>query len=150
MAATARNRLPFSALLLVLAWGLPLHADRAADIRTQLGNISTSLASADPSDAMEPFDKSYANYEKLSEDFAGLAVFQIENEVDVTDEEDTADGAKIVINWALTLTDLGTNRTDHRTAVINARLVLKGGKWKIVEFSPIAIFNPLPYWNTKP
>ena len=132
----------------MLCAGSTMRADSAADIRTQLGVVATSLAAANPSDAMSPFDKSYPNYEKLSQYFQGLTVFQIENEVDVTDEEDTADGANVTITWALTLTDLSTNRTDRRTAEINARLILKDGKWKIVEFAPISIFNPLPRWNS--
>ncbi len=137
-------------MLIVLSAGSPLLADRAADVRTLIGNVATSLTSGNPADAMAPFDKSYVNYEKLSGYFQGLTNFQIENEVDVTDEQDTEDGAKLTIAWALTLTDLTTNRTDQRAGEINVRLVLKGGKWKIVEFSPIEIFNPLPKRDAKP
>ena len=135
---------------LVLLGGSTLLANQAADIRTQLSNVATSLASANVPDALAAFDPSCPNYEKLSAYFQGLTNFQIENEVDVTDEEDTPDSAKLTVSWALTLTDLATNRTDHRTAELNVRLVRKGRKWKIVEFSPIDIFNPLLKWNTKP
>ena len=144
MAATGLSRRAAVALLMMIAAGSPLYGDRAADIRTQIGTIATSLALGNASEALSPFDKSYASYEKLSEYFQGLTAFQIENEVDVTDEEGAEDSAKITIMWTLTLTDLTTNRTDRRTAEINARLVMKGGKWKIVEFAPISIFNPLP------
>jgi hypothetical protein len=100
---------------------------------------------------MEPFDKSYANYDKLSGYFQGLTVFQVDNEVDVTDEDDTSDTeTKVTANWSITLTDRSTNRTDHRAADINIRFVLKGRKWKIVDFSPIDIFNPLTKWDSKP
>ncbi len=130
--------------------GSPLLADRAADIRSQISHIATSLASGDVEDALDPFDKSCASYDKLSGYFQGLTVFQIENGVDVTDEDDTSDTqTKVTVNWAITLTDRSSNRTDHRTADINIRLVLKGRKWKIVDFSPIDIFNPLTKWDSK-
>lgn len=138
--------LPAAALLLLVR--SPLLADRAADIRTQISYVATALTSGNAADALTPFEKSSANYEKLSGYFQGLTVYQIENEVDITDEDDTkSTETKVTVDWALTLTDLATNRTDRRTAEINVRLVLKDGKWKIAEFSPIDIFNPLPKWH---
>ena len=92
---------------------------------------------------MTPFDKSFPKYEKLSDYFVGLAsAFQIDNEVSVTDEEDTDTETKLTVNWTLTLTNLVTNYTERRTADINVRLVLKSGTWKIVDFTPIDMFNP--------
>ncbi len=88
------------------------------------------------------FDKSCSNYQKLTEYFQGLAAFQIENEVDVTDEQDTATDTKLTVNWTLTLTDLGSNSTERRSGDVNIRLLQKDGKWKIVDFSPIDLFNP--------
>jgi len=151
MAAIApRTQFLTTALLLIFP-GSPLLADRAAEVRSQISHIATSLASGNAEDAMEPFDKSFASYDKLSGHFQGLTVFQIENEVDVTDEDDTSDTeTKVTVNWSITLTDLSTNRTDHRAADINMRLVLKDRKWKIVDFSPIDIFNPLAKWGSKP
>lgn len=129
----------------------PLLADRGADIRSQISHIATSLAFGNAADALTSFDKSYPNYEKLSDYFQGLAAFQIENEVDVSDEEDTSDvETKVTISWTLTLTDLATNRTNRRNADINIRFVLERGKWKIVEFAPIDIFSPLVKWNSRP
>ena len=150
MAVIALSRLRTAALLLVLSAGSPLLADRAADLRTQLGVIATALGSANPSEAMAPFDKACPNYEKISGYFQALTAYQIENEVDVKDEQDSGDSSQLTVTWALTLTDLASNRTDHRSDDINVRMLLKKGKWKIVEFSPINIFNPLPKWDTKP
>ena len=148
MAAIARKAPLVTAALLLLS-GSPLLADRAGDIRSQISYVATSLASGSAADALGPFDKSYASYEKLSGYFQGLTVFQIQNEVDVTDEDDTSETeSKVTISWAMTLTDPTIDRTDRRTAEINVRVLLKGGKWKIVEFSPIDIFNPLTKWGS--
>ena len=92
---------------------------------------------------MSPFDKSFKDYEKLGSYFDGLTnAFQLVNEVKVADEEDTETETKLTVDWTMTLTDLGLGYTEHRTGEINVRLVLKNGKWQIVDFSPIEMFNP--------
>lgn len=131
-----------AALLLALAAAPLLRADRAADVRAQISDIATALTAGNPADAMAPFDKSFPNYEKLSNYFQGLNGFQVDNEVDVIDEQDTDTETKLTVSWTLTLSDLGTDVTERRTGDINVRLVLKDGKWKIVDFSPISLFNP--------
>ena len=65
-----------------------------------------------------------------------------ESEIEFVDEQDTDTDIKLVINWTLTLTDFGTDVTERRTSDVDVRLLLKDGKWKIVEFSPLTIFNP--------
>ncbi len=127
---------------LALMFAMPLDGDRAADARAQISHIATALTSGDPADAMTPFDKSFPDYQKLSDYFQGLSASQIENEVDVLDEDDTEAETKLTVNWTLTLTDRATSATERRSAEINVRLVPKNGKWKIVGFSPIRIFNP--------
>lgn len=120
----------------------PLYGDRAADVRASVSYVATALTSGNASDAMTPFDKSFPNYEKLSNYFQGLSAYQINNEVNVLDEQDTDTDSKVVVNWTLTLTDLGTDATERRVGEIHVHLALKGGKWKIVDFSPISLFNP--------
>ena len=87
MAATAVKRRLFAAAVL-LSFAGPLLADRASDVRSQISYVATSLASGSAADALTPFDKSCSNYQKISDYFQGLTVYQIENEVDVTDEDD--------------------------------------------------------------
>ncbi len=138
-------------MLMVLAGAPSLRADRAADIRAQLSYVATSLTAGNATDAMGPFDKSFSNYNKLSSYFQGLsAAFQVDNEVDVIDEQDMDASSNLTITWTLTLTDLGTDATERRTQDINVRLVLKDGKWKIVDFSPISLFNPQHKLAPKP
>lgn len=131
------------ALLLLASFGQTLFADRADDVRSQISYIATSLASGNATDAMVPFDKSYVNYDKLRGYFDGLTSFVVENEVDVTDEQDTDTDTKLTINWTLTLIDRSTNQTERRTGDIEVRFVLKNRKWKIVDLAPIEIFDPL-------
>jgi hypothetical protein len=116
---------------------------KASDARSQLEVIATALTTGNPVQAMTPFDKSYPNYDKLSNYFSGLTnAFQIVNEIDVTGEEDTRTETKLTVSWTITLSDLGTNYTEQRQADVNVRLMLKDRKWKIVDFGPIAIFDP--------
>ncbi len=128
--------------LALVALSRPIRADRTADVRADLGSIATALSAANPADAMTPFDKSFPDYDKLANYFQGLNAFQVQNEVDIVDEQDTGTETKLTVDWTLTLTDLGTNSTERRTGEINVRLVSKKGKWKIVDFSPISLFNP--------
>jgi len=128
---------------MLVSFGSSALADRADDVRTQISHIATSLTAGNVTDAMVPFDKSYGNYDQLKNDFLGLTSFQIENEIDVTDEQDTDTGANLTVTWMITLTDRSTNQTEHRTADLEVRLVLKNRKWKIVGFTPIDIFSPL-------
>jgi len=120
-----------------------MRADRPASVRAQISYIGTALTAGNAADAMVPFDKSFTDYERLRGYFLGLNAFQVENEFDIVDEQDTADDSKLTVTWNLTLTDFGSDRTERRSADINIRLVLKNGKWKIVDFAPIDIFNPL-------
>lgn len=118
-------------------------ADQAGDVRSQLEVVATALSAGNPANAMSPFDKSYANYDKLSGYFDGLtSAFRIVNEIDVVDEEDSAPETKVTVHWTITLTDLGMNYTVRRECDINARLVPERGKWKIVDFGPIWVFDP--------
>ena len=114
-------------------------------MRSQLEVIAAALTAGNPAEAISPFDKSFANYDKLSNYFGGLtSAFQIVNEVDVTDETDSAAETKVTVNWTITLSDLATNYTERRMGEINVRLVRKNGKWKIADFTPINIFDPQP------
>lgn len=140
MAVIGRSALAFCVLIAVPAW-----ADQAADVRARFESIATALSAGNPAEAMTPFDKSYANYDKLSNYFRGLtSAFRIVNEIDVVDEEDAPAETKVTVHWTITLSDLATSYTQRREGDINARLVLKGRKWKIVDFAPIAIFDPQP------
>lgn len=134
--------LPAAGMLLVFVSAPPLRADRAADVRAPLSYIATALTSGNAADAMTPFDKSFLNYQKLSNYFQGLNAFQIDNELDVIDEQDTDTESKLTVNWTLTINDLATGATERRSGDINVRIVRKGGKWKIVDFSPISLFDP--------
>jgi hypothetical protein len=118
-------------------------ADRAADVRSQLEAVAAALTAGNPAEAMTVFDKSCANYTEISNYFEGLtSAFQIANEIDVLDEQDSAAETKVTVNWTITLIDLGSNYTERRQGEINVRLLLKDQKWKIAGFAPTAIFNP--------
>jgi len=120
----------------------PIYADRAADVRAQIGRIATALSSGNPADAMVPFDKSFKDYEKLKGYFEALARYQLSNEVDVTDEEDSETETTISVHWTMTLADLGTNTSEERAADLKIRLVARDAKCTVVDLSPVDFFNP--------
>ena len=147
MAVTA-PRIILAAFVLALAQA---HADQAADARAKLEVIARGLSEGNPADAISPFDKSYPDYEKLSGYFGGLTnAFQIVNEIDVVDEQDTGTDTTLTVHWTITLSDLGSNYTERRASDLQVRLILKDLKWKIVQFAPIGIFDPKPKPWPKP
>lgn len=146
MAVTARRKSAKIAAVVAFAFGSAtlLVADTAADVRAQIGYVASALTSGNAADAMSTFDKSFAGYHKLKTYFQGLNDLQIENEIDVLDEQYTNSTAELNINWTLTLTNPATNSSVRRSEDVHLRLVLKDGKWKIVELSPIELFDPQP------
>jgi hypothetical protein len=127
-------------LLALAAAGLGAEMPRA-----QVSYVASALTAGNPADAMTPFDKSFSGYEKLRSYFSGLTgAFQLTNQLEVTEEQDSPDEATLTLEWTLTLTDPQTGYARNREATIHARLVPKSGTWKIVEFSPIELFDPRP------
>ncbi len=102
-----------------------------------------ALTGGNPADAMTPFSKSFANYDKLRNYFIGLTnAFDIVNEVDVTEEQDSPNEILATIHWAITVSNKGNNSSNQRSAEIHVRLVQERGKWRILGFSPIDVFDP--------
>jgi len=136
--------------LVLTLFSLPLQADRAHDVLSTINYVATALAGDNAADAMTPFDKSFPNYVKLRDYFEGLTDgWQIVNEVDVTDEEDSATQSNITVQWTMTLTNKSTFQIERRSGQIHLRLALEHGKWKVVDFSPIDFFDPQPKQQSK-
>ncbi len=151
MAAIERKQAcwKIASLALLLVAAPVLHADRAADVRAQVSYVAAALGNGNPTDALGPFDRSCKNYQKLKEYFGALTNgSQVTSEVEILDEQDEETETKLLVNWTLTLTSLGSpsdvagGSSERRSADISIRLVPQKGKWKIVEFSPVDIFNP--------
>ncbi len=129
--------------MLLTAAASGLLADQSAEVRSRLSEIATSLTAGDPAGAMAPFSKSFPNYQRLREDFSGLTnAFSIVNEVDVIDEADSKAESVVTVNWAITLTNPQNKFNTQHSAEIHVRFIREKGNLKIVEFSPIAIFDP--------
>lgn len=142
---TSQRALCTAALAILSLPAPPLYADRPGDVLKTINYVATALASDNALDAMTPFDKSFANYVKLRDYFSGLTnSSQIVNEVDLTDEQDTDTQSNVTVDWTVTLTNKTTLQTERRTGEIHIRLALQNRKWKIVDFSPIDLFNPQP------
>lgn len=139
----ARRLALLAQAMLLLAGATGSRADQSADLRARLNEIASSLTAGDPAGAMAPFSKSFANYQKLRDYFSGLTnAFSIVNEVDVLDEADSKTESVATISWIITLTNPQNNFNTQRSAEIHVRFISQQGKWKVVEFSPIGIFDP--------
>jgi hypothetical protein len=132
------------AALLAPAWALPAAADQSADIRRTLSDVASALSVSNPEQAMEPFDKAaFDVYDKLSSFFQGLtAAYQVDSQIDVTNEDSTETAATLEVHWVLTLTDPATNLDQRRTGDITVKLARKKNAWRIVGFTPISLFDP--------
>jgi hypothetical protein len=123
--------------------GADLLAAQTGSAREQLGYVAAALTAGNPADAMTPFDKTFGGYEKLRDRFAALtSAFQLASALETADGQVSTDETTLSVNWTLTLTDPRTGYAQNRSATINVRLVLKKGKWKIVEFAPLELFDP--------
>lgn len=128
---------------LLVGLSTSLRADRPEDIRAQVVYVASALSGGNPSDALEPIDKSFKEYGTLRDYFAALTQsYQVASEVDVTDEDDRETDTKLQVTWRLTLIDPATNTSSQRSADIKLTLAQKDGKWKIVDLAPVDFFNP--------
>ena len=111
--------------------------------RQQVSYVATALTAREPADAMTPFDKSFADYDKLRSYFSGLTgAFDVTNRLAVTEEQDSEQEATITVEWALHFANAENGFSQNRKKTVHIRLVLKKGQWKIVKFSPVELFNP--------
>jgi hypothetical protein len=127
-----------------------LRADEPGVVRSQLHEIATFLTAGNPAGAMEPFSKSFADYDKLRDYFTGLtSAFTIVNEIDVTEEQETATESTATVRWSITLSSLSDKQSNQRIGEIHIRSIKEKKKWKIVRFSPIDLFDPSEAQNTR-
>jgi hypothetical protein len=127
-----------------------LRADEPGVVRSQLHDIATSLSAGNPAAAMEPFSRSFADYETLRDYFIGLTSgFTIVNEIDVTEEQETTTECTATARWSITVSSLSDNHSNQRTAEVHIKSVKEKNKWKIVGFSPIDLFDPSEAQSTR-
>jgi hypothetical protein len=142
---TSNRIVSIAALALFGVSALPRDANRPANVLATINHVATALAGDNAADAMMPFDKSFPKYGKLRDYFLGLTdSSQLVNEVDLVDEQDSDTQSNVTLEWTVTLTNKTTLQTERRSGEIHAHLKLEDGKWKIVDFSPIDLFNPQP------
>jgi hypothetical protein len=117
-------------------------ADASSSARGQIAAVAEALTSGDAEEAISHFSKSLPDYLNLRHYFEGLTAFSLENEVNVTDEEDSDRGVDLTITWTVTFTGLTTDQTRQRSSEIHATVAQENSKWRIVKFAPIEVFNP--------
>lgn len=144
MAVIARSSRVALPLLFGVLFALPASPDQPSDIRAVLQRVATGLSEGNPADALNEFDPSLHEYDTLRDDFDGLtASYQITNEINVVDEQDAPDETKAIIDWTITLGNLNNpDIHESRSRQIHVRFLRKKNHWKIVEFTPVDLFNP--------
>ncbi len=138
MAAIVRK---LSLLLLILAsaaW-----ADSSAEIRGVLGDMANALSDGDPALAVTSLSQSCVDYQKLNDDFHGLAdAYAIHNNIAIGEEDITATSASLSVQWNMNLTPVQGTLSTNRSAELTIKLALEGKHWRITEISPNQIFDP--------
>jgi hypothetical protein len=131
------------AAILLFSAALVSTADQSRDVLDVINHVASGLTNGDPSDAMSPFSKSFAKYDTLQNYFVALTnAFQITNEAGVVDEQDSPAETRLTLEWSLNLTGRVSNENTRRTGEVQVRLVLEKHQWRIVDFSPISLFDP--------
>lgn len=122
---------------------MSLFADQASDALAAVNRVATALSANNPAAAIAQFDPSYSKYDELKNDFIGLTgAYDITSEATIADEQVSPGAVSFRLDWILTLTHPNTSFSKQREAEVQVRVIRKKGKWKIVSFSPIDIFNP--------
>ena len=150
MAVIGRNRCRWKAftrcllfcIVLSLAGRYLRAADASSEARGQVAAVARALSSGDAAEAMTHFAKTCPNYDTVRRYFEGLGAFQVDNQLTFTDEEDADNSVTLTITWDITLSDFGTENSRRRTGEIHVKVAAADSKWRIVEFSPLDIFNP--------
>jgi len=120
-----------------------LRASDSADIHSVIGDVANGLSGGSAGQAMEGFSKKCANYQKLSDDFQTLTnAYLVTDRVQFTDEEVTSAQATVKLHWEMSVTTKGAEYTTNRNADLIIKLVREGKHWRIIELTPIDIFDP--------
>jgi hypothetical protein len=131
------------ALLLVLAGSLAAQQSKA--IYRQVANVASALTNGNAADAMTPFDKSFAGYVRLRDDFIALTNgYQMVNQIEILDQDITPGEATLTVNWVLTLSDPASGLSETRAHDVIVKLSFLKYQWRIVSFAPLELFDPQP------
>jgi hypothetical protein len=136
--------LPLAALAVLVPFAPALAAGQSADALATVNYIASALSDDNPTDAMTPFDKSYADYDKLASYFQGLVDRAlITSELQVVDEKDSENTIDLVVQWTMDLSNRNMiGLTENRSEELHLRLIKIKGKWKIASLSPLSFFDP--------
>ena len=130
-------------LLLVSVLAGNLAAQQSKAIYRQVASVATSLTAGSAAEAMMPFDKSFAGYEQLQDDFSALvSAYQLVNQIEILEQNIVGADATLAVRWVLTLRDPVTELSETRTQDVTVKLSYLRYQWRIVGFSPLELFNP--------
>jgi hypothetical protein len=124
----------------------------AADVDTpytRMAKLATYISGGDTVGALEAFDKSLANYGKISEDLAALsAQTEVLCSIDVVADKE-ADDAKadihhLDLDWYMRLTSRADpGLTESRRTRIVVTIQRFNTKWRITALTPDTILAPI-------
>lgn len=130
-------------LLLVLVLAGSLGAQQSKAIYRQVASVATSLTAGSASEALLPFDKSCPGYERLRDDFTALVnAYQLVNQVEILEQNIVGSEATLTVRWVLTLSDPVSQLSETRTRDVTVKLSFLRYQWRIVELSPLELFDP--------
>jgi hypothetical protein len=126
-----------------------LHAaERAQEVMATIEYVAVSLSEGNGTDAVTPFDKSTAGYNKLASYFQALTdEARVQSDVELIEESGSDTESKVTLRWTLAICMQTSGEVlERRVKEVRVRLVpakTKKLRWKIVSLDPIEFFNPI-------
>lgn len=118
-------------------------ADDAADVHGAIGAMADALSDGDAALAISSLSKSCADYQKLGDDFHGLAeAYAIHNSIGFVDEDISANSAAVTVQWDMNLMPVQSALSTNRSAELTIKLAREGKNWRITGIMPNKIFEP--------
>lgn len=121
-------------------------ADPAREVLDLLTEAAACLSAGDARGFLKSFDPAMPGYAKLGEWVTGLiAQGEVQSMIDPLEDSGDAHRRIEQLHWTLRL-HRGQESANflRREQDVKCTVEKQGGKWRIVDFDPIALFAPAP------
>jgi len=129
--------------LMIAMAAAPLRADSADQVREVLASFASALSDSNDSLALDAFDKSMPEYERLRANIAAMVnEAAIENSIDVLENDGDDQKRTMLVDWVLRIEQrTGATAAVRRQQKVTVKFEKRGRKWKIVGLDPVSFFD---------
>jgi len=146
MRITARDLAKFAAFT-AIALCSAVHWAMAADQTpfNSIAKLATALSENDPDGALQFFDSHMKNYADIEQRIEALtSQADISCAIDVVTDNESGDVHKLDLDWFMQLTDqTDSSQLERRRQRVQVEMRRFKNTWKITEFSPITVLDPI-------